>query len=125
MHEAPSRASCRGRAFSRATNTSIHRYPKVIYIVRDPRDVVLSEYYFDIKRRAIADDFPLDQFVSRFVRGELNHPYGTWGENTATWFYARGNSPRLLLVNLRGAAIGGAQDEMARIAEFHWDSRYT
>src|SRR5467141_466425 len=22
------------------------RYPKVIYIVRDPRDVVLSEYYF-------------------------------------------------------------------------------
>ena len=63
------------------------RYPKIIHIVRDPRDVVLSEYYFDIKRRAIPDDFPLDKFVSRFVSGELNHPYGTWAENTATWFY--------------------------------------
>src|SRR5271154_1316263 len=62
------------------------RYQKVIYIVRDPRDVVLSEYYFDIKRRAISDDYPLQQFVSRFVRGELNHSYGTWGENAASWF---------------------------------------
>jgi hypothetical protein len=29
------------------------RYPKLIYVVRDPRDVVVSEYYFDIKRCAI------------------------------------------------------------------------
>jgi hypothetical protein len=94
-----------------------HRYPKVIHIVRDPRDVVLSEYYFDIKRSAIADDFPLDKFVSRFVNGELNHPYGTWGENTATWFYARGNSPRLLLVTYESLQSEGAH-QMARIAEF-------
>ena len=94
-----------------------HRYPKVIHIVRDPRDVVLSEYYFDIKRRAIADDFPLDKFVSRFVSGELNHPYGTWGENTATWFYARGNSPRLLLVTYESLQSEGAR-QLARIAEF-------
>jgi hypothetical protein len=93
------------------------RYPKIIHIVRDPRDVVLSEYYFDIKRCAIADDFPLDQFVSRFVRGELNHPYGTWGENTATWFYTRGNSPRLLLVTYEALQSEGPQ-QMARIAEF-------
>jgi len=94
-----------------------HRYPKVIHIVRDPRDVVLSEYYFDIKRSAIADDFPLEKFVSRFVNGELNHPYGTWGENTATWFYARGHSPRLLLVTYEALQSEGAR-QMARIAEF-------
>jgi Sulfotransferase domain len=93
------------------------RYPKVIHIVRDPRDVVLSEYHFDIKRRAIAEDYPLEKFVSRFVRGELNHPYGTWGENTATWFYTRGNSPRLLLVTYESLQSEGAH-QMARIAEF-------
>jgi len=93
------------------------RYPKIIHIVRDPRDVVLSEYYFDIKRRAIADDFPLDKFVARFVKGELNHPYGTWGENTATWFYTRRNSPRLLLVTYEALQSEGAR-QMARIAEF-------
>ena len=67
--------------------------------------------------RAIADDFPLEKFVSRFVNGELNHPYGTWGENTATWFYARGNSPRLLLVTYEALQSDGAH-QMARIAEF-------
>ena len=93
------------------------RYQKIIHIVRDPRDVVLSEYYFDIKRSAIPDDFPVQQFVSRFVRGELNHPYGTWGENTATWFYTRGNSPRLLLVTYEALQSDGVH-QMARIAEF-------
>jgi len=94
-----------------------HRYPKVIHIVRDPRDVVLSEYYFDIKREAIPEDFPKDKFVSRFVNGELNHPYGTWGENTATWFYARGNTPRLLLVTYEALQSDGPH-QMARIANF-------
>jgi len=93
------------------------RYQKVIYIVRDPRDVVLSEYYFDIKRRAISDDYPLQQFVSRFVRGELNHSYGTWGENAASWFYARGADPRFLLVRYESLQ-SRAMDEMRRIADF-------
>jgi hypothetical protein len=93
------------------------RYPKVIHVVRDPRDVVLSEYHFDIKRRAISDDYPLEKFVSRFVRGEVNHPYGTWAENTATWFYTRGNSPRLLLVTYESLQTEGTH-QMARIAEF-------
>jgi len=93
------------------------RYKKLIYIVRDPRDVVLSEFHFDIKRRAISEDYPLQQFVSRFVRGELNHPYGTWGENAASWFYTRRQGPQFLLVryeSLQSQAI----DEMEKIAEF-------
>ncbi len=93
------------------------RYPKVIYIVRDPRDVVLSEYYFDIKRRAIVDDYPLEQFVSCFVRGELNHPYGTWGEHAASWFYTRRNDNRFLLVKYE-ALQSQAIEEMVRIAGF-------
>ena len=93
------------------------RYPKVIYVVRDPRDVVLSEYYFDIKRRAIAEDYPKQQFVSRFVRGELNHPYGTWGENVATWLSTRRGNPRFLLVRYESLQTQ-AMDELGRIAGF-------
>lgn len=93
------------------------RFQKVIYIVRDPRDVVLSEYYFDIKRQAIAEDFPLPQFVSRFVRGEINHPHGTWGENAATWFYTRNGDPRFLLVKYEDLQ-SRAMEEMGKIANF-------
>jgi Sulfotransferase domain len=70
------------------------RYRKIICVVRDPRDVVLSEYHFDIKRRAIDEDFPIQSFVTRFVTGMVNHPYGTWGENVATWFGMKISSPR-------------------------------
>ena len=93
------------------------RYPKVLYIVRDPRDVVLSEYHFDIKRRAIAEGFPLEQFVSRFVRGEVNHPYGTWGENVASWIYTRRGNPNFLLVKYEDLQ-SQAMLEMERIAAF-------
>ncbi len=93
------------------------RYPKVLYVVRDPRDVALSEYYFDIKRRAIAEDFPVADFVSRFVRGQLNHPYGTWGENVSSWFYARRGDPRFLLVKYE-ALLTQEMEEMERIARF-------
>ena len=93
------------------------RYPKVIYIARDPRDVVLSEYHFDIKRRAIGEDYPIEQFVSRFVRGNVNHPHGTWGENVATWFYTRRDDPRFLLVTYE-ALQSQPMQEMARIAAF-------
>ncbi|MGA3194275.1 MAG: sulfotransferase domain-containing protein [Terriglobales bacterium] len=88
------------------------RYPKVLYIVRDPRDVALSEYYFDIKRRAIAEDFPIADFVSRFVRGD-----GTWGENVSTWFYARRGDSRFLLVTYE-ALLAQPMEEMERIARF-------
>jgi hypothetical protein len=93
------------------------RFQKVIYVVRDPRDVVLSEYHYDIKRRAIAEDFPLDQFVARFVRGELNHPYGTWGENAASWFYTRRGDARFLMVKYEDLEAQPIR-EMARIARF-------
>src|SRR5450755_2504536 len=36
-----------------------HRYGKVLYIARDPRDMLLSYYHFSRKYRHIADDYPL------------------------------------------------------------------
>src|SRR5712675_2194548 len=48
------------------------RYKKVIYIVRDPRDVALSYYDFSRKYRHIEDSYPLTSFVSDFVGGKLS-----------------------------------------------------
>jgi hypothetical protein len=94
-----------------------HRYPKLIYLVRDPRDVVLAEYYYDIKRRAIAEDTPLEQFVACFLSGQLNHAFGTWGEHVASWLSTRGDDRRLLLLKYE-ALHKQPLEEMARIAAF-------
>jgi hypothetical protein len=48
-----------------------HRYRKVIYIVRDPRDVALSYYDFQRKYMQIDDAYPLEQYVEDFVQGRL------------------------------------------------------
>ena len=58
-----------------------HRYPKIIYIVRDPRDVVLSYYDFQRKYMQIDDQYPLERYVDDFVNGKLiSIGWGTWGE---------------------------------------------
>jgi len=94
-----------------------HRYQRIICVVRDPRDVVLSEYHFDIKRRAISEDHSIQSFVAGFIQGKVSHPYGTWGENVASWLYTRGNDPQFLLVRYEDLQSNGMR-EMRRIAGF-------
>lgn len=93
-----------------------HRYQKMIYIVRDPRDVALSYYDFQRKNRQIADDYPLEASVDDFVRGNLiSADWGTWGENVASWIYTRGDSSDFLLLRYEDLIADTAR-ELARIA---------
>jgi hypothetical protein len=92
------------------------RFRKVIYIVRDPRDVAVSQFHFLRKRRRIGDDYSIEQFVTRFVAGETCD-YGSWGTNVASWLVTRQNSPGFLLLRYEDmVAQTGA--ELTRIAAF-------
>lgn len=93
------------------------RYPKVIYIVRDPRDVLLSQYHFAIKRRLIPDDFPIKEYLPRFLGKDQDHNYGNWRDNVASWFYLRRNNPDFLLIRYEDLLSDGKQ-QLARIADF-------
>ncbi len=93
------------------------RYQKVIYIVRDPRDVVLSEYHFQIKRRLIGEEYPLPEFVTHFLGNQIGHPYGSWFENVGSWFLTRRSHPGFLLVRYEDLQAE-TLPEMARIAKF-------
>src|SRR5271166_567305 len=55
------------------------RYQKIVYVVRDPRDVALSQYHFHRKRRLVEDKYPVERFVTRFIAGETSI-YGSWAE---------------------------------------------
>lgn len=95
-----------------------HRYPKLIYIVRDPRDVALSYYDFQRKYMQIPDDYPLDRYVDDFVTGKLiSADWGTWCENVASWIYTRGQRDSFLLLRYEDIMSDTAR-ELARIASF-------
>ena len=95
-----------------------HRYKKVVYIVRDPRDVALSYYDFSRKYRHIEDSYPLARFVSDFVAGRLSSlDWGTWGENVSSWFYTRNGRPDFLLLRYEDM-LSNTPGELTKIARF-------
>ncbi len=73
------------------------RYPRVNYMVRDPRDVAVSQYHYHRKLRKIEDDSPVERFVTRFLAGETCG-HGSWGQNVLTWVVTREGDPRFLLL---------------------------
>jgi hypothetical protein len=89
-------------------------YKRVIYVVRDPRDVAVSQYYYQIKRGALHEGSSIEQFVSNFVAGEVC-PYGSWAENVASWLAARRTNPNFVLVRYEDL-LRHTSDELARMA---------
>jgi hypothetical protein len=73
-------------------------YPRVIYIVRDPRDVAVSFYHHNVKARNIPDDYPMAKFVPRFVAGEFDYKFGSWRDNVLSWIAVRKDDPGFLLL---------------------------
>ena len=74
------------------------QYPRVIYIVRDPRDVAISFYHHNVKARNIPDDYPMTSFVPRFIAGEFDRMFGCWRDNVLSWISLRGESADFLML---------------------------
>jgi len=92
------------------------RYPRVIYIVRDPRDVVVSQYHYHRKIRKIEDHSPIEKFVARFLAGETC-PHGSWGQNIGTWLYTSEGNPRFLLLRYEDL-VANTPRELAKVVAF-------
>jgi hypothetical protein len=93
------------------------RFPKVIYIVRDPRDVVISEYHYQRKTRKIPDQYPMNDYVSRFVEGKTYPNVGSWGQNVASWICTRDGDPGFLLLRYE-SLLSDTVRQLSRIADF-------
>ena len=94
------------------------RYPRVIYIVRDPRDVAVSFYFYNLKVRVIPDGYPLDDFVTRFVNANVV-PYadrvGCWQDHVLSWVRLREGNPEFRLLRYEDLLADPAK-ELARLA---------
>jgi hypothetical protein len=93
------------------------RYPRVIYIVRDPRDVAVSYYHYCLKRRWIAERGTLEEFIPRFMTPEFEIQFGTWAENVLSWVLMRQRSTSFLLLRYEDM-LQQPEVELTKIAQF-------
>jgi Sulfotransferase domain len=67
-------------------------YERAIYVVRDPRDVALSEFAYEGALGRVSGDF--DRYLTDFLRGTAT-AYGSWLHHAESWIdsplAARGN----------------------------------
>jgi hypothetical protein len=93
------------------------RYKKVLYIVRDPRDVALSYYEFQLKRRVISDDLTFETFLPRFMKSEFEPQRGNWADHVVSWVALRQGRSEFLLLRYEDMKERTEQ-EAAKIATF-------
>lgn len=110
------------RAFPRPRIIKSHesfdpRYKKIIYIVRDPRDVLISYYEFQLKRRVITEECSLEEFVPRFMESEFEPKTGSWRDHVVSWIATRGGQSNFLLLRYEDM-LANTQQESTKIASF-------
>jgi hypothetical protein len=93
------------------------RYKRIIYIVRDPRDVFISYYEFQLKRRVISDNCSLEEFLPRFMESGVEPKLGTWRDHVISWSATRGGQKDFLLLRYEDM-IADTHKESTKIATF-------
>ncbi|XP_064557663.1 sulfotransferase 2B1-like, partial [Zonotrichia leucophrys gambelii] len=88
------RANARPRIIS--SHLPLHLFPKrfftskakVIYTVRDPKDVLVSLFHFARIFRPYKDPGSLEEFMEKFLQGDV--PFGSWFQHVRGWLQLRG-----------------------------------
>jgi hypothetical protein len=90
-------------------------YRRVVFIVRDPRDVAVSYYHFVRKANMLPADATMDDYMAKFLAGQID-PYGSWGENVGSWLGARRGTPDFLVLRYEDM-LENTETELARVVE--------
>ncbi|XP_062254339.1 sulfotransferase 2B1-like isoform X1 [Platichthys flesus] len=56
---------------------------KVIYVVRNPKDVLVSSYYFHQMAAFLEDPGTFDEFMEKFLHGRVM--FGKWTDHVKSW----------------------------------------
>ena len=93
------------------------KYPKTVYIVRDPLDVALSLFYFMKKLDVLCNDSSEEEYVMRLLTGEFNGTFGSWADNVGSWYGASKGSKKILIIKYE-ELISNTEHELKKVLKF-------
>uniref|UniRef100_A0A4W3ITT4 Sulfotransferase n=1 Tax=Callorhinchus milii TaxID=7868 RepID=A0A4W3ITT4_CALMI len=70
--------------YQMSPNALKHNVGKVIYVARNPKDVIVSSYYFHIYSQFLKTPENFEQFLKQFVEGNVF--YGSWFDHIRDWY---------------------------------------
>jgi hypothetical protein len=91
------------------------RYKRIIYVVRDPRDVAVSNYHWEMKQRSMGDSYPIETFVARWMDGVYWGRLGNWSDHVTSWLSTRHGKEGFLLLRYEDMLADPAR-EMGKVA---------
>jgi len=91
-------------------------YQKAFYMVRDLRDVVISEYHYLIMKRYVREQ-PFERFLDQFLEHKVN-TFGAWRDHVSSWLDARDRGEVDLLVVRYEDLLEKTQEKMEQICSF-------
>jgi hypothetical protein len=91
------------------------RYKRIVYIVRDPRDVAVSNYFWELKKGSFPDGFPVQDFVPRWMDSHYWPRLGNWGDHVNSWLSTRRNHSDFVLIRYEDLKEHTLR-ELARVA---------
>lgn len=92
-----------------------HEYRKAVYLVRDVRDVVVSEFEYERANERISEDF--ETFLMLSLKGRVNG-YGSWQDHAASWLDSPlANNGELLVIKFEQMRAR-TEDTLVEILEF-------
>ncbi|XP_027732450.1 bile salt sulfotransferase [Vombatus ursinus] len=68
---------------------------KIIYVMRNPKDVIVSLYHFTKVLKCFETAESVSQMIKMFSQGTV--PFGSWFDHTCGWLSLRGNENFLIL----------------------------
>ncbi|XP_036167463.1 bile salt sulfotransferase [Myotis myotis] len=85
------------------SHVPIHLFPKsifqsktkVIYLIRNPRDILVSGYFFWIISKFVKRPESLEQYFEWFTQGHV--AFGSWFDHTRGWMSLRGQENVLIV----------------------------
>ncbi|KAM6950997.1 sulfotransferase 2B1-like [Aplochiton taeniatus] len=88
--------------------------PKVIYVMRNPRDVFTSSYHYHGMASYLVNPGTQDEFLQKFINGKIM--FGSWFDHVKGWLNAK-NPDRIIYISYE-EMIMDLKDSVARISKF-------